>query len=371
WDGAFSDPQLQAFIRAVAMRLGKPARVSAATAAELNAKPSLGPYPTGPLRTLSGHGEPVSALAISPDGHIVLSGGGRSANGGDTALRVWDVTTRTIVRTLGGPGNGHTGYVTSIAFAPDGRTAVSAASDATILLWDIETGAMLRQFAGHSDSVSSVAFAPDGGTVISGSWDKSIALWNVATGHRQLISPQPSRVVQAVAVTPDGKHIAVGHGGIVWSEGADVVLVDITNGQTVRTFQHVEGVSCLAISPDGGTLLAGGGGVFDGTDFSLHHWEISTGDLIRRLSWHQEAVRSVAFSPDGRTALSSGGDKRLVLWDLASGRIKRTYCVPGHPCATGLVFRPDGRSALSGCDDGTIREWDTTVPDRTTGHATE
>lgn len=362
WDGAFRDPHLQAFIRAIALRLGKPGLVSAATAAELDALPSIGPYPDGPVRTLMGHGEPVSAVAISPDGSAALSGGGRSADGCDVALRMWDVPTGTIVRTFGGqPGTGHTGYVTSIAFAPDGRIAVSAGSDGMIVLWDIATGQVLKRWRGHTRST---VVTTDGSTIVSGGWDGRLSVWDLATGERLHTWPQPQRYIEAVATTPDGARIAVGHGGILPSECIGVSLLDRTNGQTVRTFAHVEAVHCLAISPDGATLLAGGGGVIDGTDFSLRLWDMATGELIRRLSWHQYNVRSVAFSPDGRTALSSGGDKMLVLWDLASGRIRRTYHAPGHPCPTGLVFLPDGRTALSGCDDGTVREWDTTILDR-------
>jgi WD40 repeat protein len=73
----------------------------------------------------------------------------------------------------------HLGSVYSVAFAPDGHTALSGAQDKTLKLWDVATGKLLRPFEGHSDFVYSVAFAPDGRTVLSGSWDRTLKLWDV------------------------------------------------------------------------------------------------------------------------------------------------------------------------------------------------
>ena len=72
--------------------------------------------------------------------------------------------------------------VTSVAIAPDGRTALSGSVDKTLKLWDLASGKELRTFTGHSDVVSSVAIAPDGRTALSGSWDKTLKLWDLASG---------------------------------------------------------------------------------------------------------------------------------------------------------------------------------------------
>ncbi|MEG4171731.1 hypothetical protein QUA11_29755, partial [Microcoleus sp. S13_D1] len=69
---------------------------------------------------------------------------------------------------------GHTSYVTGVAIAPDGKTAISGSLDKTLKIWDTETGTELRTLTGHTSYVTGVAIAPDGKTAISGSLDKTL-----------------------------------------------------------------------------------------------------------------------------------------------------------------------------------------------------
>ena len=65
----------------------------------------------------------------------------------------------------------------SVAFAPDGRSALSGSDDKTLRLWDLANGSTIDTFTGHTDDVDLVAFAPDGRTALSGSADKTLILW--------------------------------------------------------------------------------------------------------------------------------------------------------------------------------------------------
>ena len=70
--------------------------------------------------------------------------------------------------------------------SPDGTTSAFLASgshDATIKLWNANTGECLRTLEGHGSSVRTVAFSPDGAPLASGSDDATIKLWNANTGE--------------------------------------------------------------------------------------------------------------------------------------------------------------------------------------------
>ena len=72
-----------------------------------------------------------------------------------------------LVRTL----SGHTSWVWSVAFSPDGMWLASGSGDQTVKLWDVASGELVRTLSGHTDPVRSVAFSPDGTRLASGSLD--------------------------------------------------------------------------------------------------------------------------------------------------------------------------------------------------------
>jgi len=146
------------------------------------------------MRQFVGHSGPVLAAAYSPDGSLILTGGGSLTGRGEAIL--WDAASGAQIRTFDGV---HTSAVDDVVFSQDGRLALTAGQDFLLALWEVATGAELYSFVGHSDVARSVIFSPDEQTIISASFDDTVRLWDVATGTQILALEGHSNDVFAVA----------------------------------------------------------------------------------------------------------------------------------------------------------------------------
>src|ERR1039457_2135434 len=122
------------------------------------------------LQQLTGHTNWVLSVAYAPDGATLASGG---ADG----VRIWDARTGQQLQQL----TGHTGRVLSVAYPPDGATLASGGADGTVRIWDARTGQQLQQLTGHTAEVRSGAYPPDGATLATGG-DTTIRIWNPRNG---------------------------------------------------------------------------------------------------------------------------------------------------------------------------------------------
>ena len=104
---------------------------------------------------------------------------------------------------------GHSDWVNAVALTPDGKKVISASSDNTLKLWNLETGEDERTFKGHSASVTAVALTPDGKKVISASWDNTLKLWNLETG-KEIATFTGEAPFYCCAVAADGVTIVAG-----------------------------------------------------------------------------------------------------------------------------------------------------------------
>jgi WD40 repeat protein len=123
---------------------------------------------------------------------------------------------------------------------------------------------------------------------------------------------------------------------------------------------HTEHVVSSAFSPDGVHLVLGG----RATEPTLKLWDVASGRLIRTYEGHSGRVNSVVFSSDGSRLISGSDDGTARLWDAATGRVIRTLQRGREgqgdayrPKVTSVALSPDGTRILAGTDE-TIGLWD-------------
>jgi len=286
--------------------------------------------------TLKGHSDYVRSVSFSPDGRRIVSGST------DNELKVWDAETGQETLTL----KGHSDWVTSVSFSPDGRRIVSGSNDDTIKIWDAETGQETLTVEGHTWAVSSVIFSPDGNRIVSGSWDKSLKVWDAETGRETLTLKGHSDYVRSVSFSPDGRRIVSG------SEDETLKVWDAETGQEMLTLKgHSDYVIGVSFSPDGRRIVSGS------NDKTPKVWNAETGQEMRNLEGHTDSVTSVAFSPDGRRIVSGSNDETLKVWDAETGQLALT--LEGHSdYVRSVAFSPDGKRIVSGSTDKTVKIWD-------------
>jgi WD40 repeat protein len=295
---------------------------------------------------LTGHAKRITSVAFSPDGALLASADDDLVDGGAKTL-LWNTGSGKRVAALVNPDGLGGSSVNAVAFSPDGKWLVSGGNRLgdTTYLWRMSDRHRVGPLDQSESIMTSLAFSPDGRTIAGVSNRGTVTIWDTATRRIKVGLPDGNGF-RNVVFSPDGKLLA--NPGL----GRELRLSDAATGRTVRTITDATG-SDVAFSPDGRTLAVPDS---DGTH-SLRLYDVATGRSAVAFDRAEgDLVANVIYSPDGKSLASWGHGNVIRIWDIASRRIRANLI--GHSGQVhSVAFSRDGKKLASGSQDKTIRIW--------------
>ncbi|MGE5465049.1 MAG: TIR domain-containing protein, partial [Syntrophothermus sp.] len=304
-------------------------------------------------------GQPVNAVAFSPDGSLIITGdqsgivqildAGHQGNvlhryqrvkpkAGQGNVKVADVKDG-----LGGnePLSAET-PVRVVGFSPDGKQVAVAYEDKQIPVFNWDTGNITASLAtGTRPNV--FGSTRNGSQLVAGSEGGSITFWNLRAKGDSITPSDHKGGAVAIAFSRDNSKVATAGNDnrvVIISPKERKQLLQILTQSTVRD---------LAFSPDGSWLFTGA------DDHRARVWDVENGKELLSMS-HDGAVSKVAVSPNGQWLATTSEDRTTRIWDRTTG--SQIFQIPLRDSGAAVAFSSDGRYLVSADKSGAINIWD-------------
>ena len=281
------------------------------------------------------------AAAISPDGTIVAVGGWMRQTEEDPEEQVYlfERSTGRVTHRIGGLPN----YVFNLAFSPDGtRLAVVMAGGCGLRLLDPATGKIMAVDENYAADSYGLAFSPTG-SLATACLDGSVRLYDQGLDLLNAVRVADGRCCYELAFSPDGQRLAIGY--------ANAALIDVLDAATLRHLFLADsrGVGQGALlrvawSAGGDRLLAAGEWRLEGVGHRLRSWPDNGRGVPSDQPLSQNTVTALCPLPNGWLAFAAA-DPRLGMLDANGNQVWTV-----EPSTSD--FRHDPTAALAVAADG-------------------
>lgn len=273
---------------------------------------------------------------------------------------------------------GHSEIVEALAFSPDGKWLASGGNDRTIIVWNLSSGreefrfepykgkAAPQQYSLNKQAISGLTFNPDGTRLVSVEVAGAVKVWNLQT-RKILFTIRPPRVHYygaSATYSADGKALLVSIEKRMKNATETAIgFCDAETGKSLRTIPTKwDFVSAVVPTKDGRLIAAGTVGADDDDDpsGSVEILDPASGEAQKTFP-----VVASSISPDGRwmASFDNSGTYHPVFWNLSDGKRAHDLTVQN---ASRMVFRPDGEEAAITHGDTTTIDFVSTATGKVT-----
>lgn len=282
----------------------------------------------------------IDCMAVSANGEIL-------ACAGYDVLSIWHLPTRQRLHTL----KAHNDQIRELALTADGHILISASASEPVSMgrlnvWDTQTGQALNTWEEKTCDWISVALHPNGNILAVGTDEyygpPTIYLWNLDSLESLGTLAHFRGSIHSLAFSPDGKTLAA-------ATGCDVQLCDASTGTILHTFsEHQDVVECVIFNTDGSKLMSS-----SSMEPSIRVWNLETGQQDCIISPHDRCLSTIALDSTDQH-LASHSNQDIQLWDMTTNHLIGHLSGHTQPVTAVLFVQQE---VISSSEDGSIRIW--------------
>lgn len=316
-----------------------------------------------------GHSAEITSIVMTKDNRYIIS------SGEDKVIKIWDVESCTLIKTL----SGHTRGIEKIAISPDDKYIVSGSDDKSIKIWDFEKE--LFSFSQDLYSADFVDFSLNGKFLFScGANNLKTSIWDFKKKELKMELAN-NYTYEGVAQSPDGKLIALTGGNPVIISTSDFKIIKKLNIHSSRYLNFSpDSKSILSVSSSGLEILdidsnsvvkkiskssalkaffTKDGKRIISMDYSadIKVWDIEKAEIIETLKSHEDKITDIFISYNGKKLISSSVDNSIKLWNIDTYNLINTFKSKSYT-VNSIAVSKDGKTVVTGSADKILRVWD-------------
>mgnify|MGYP001045938509 CR=1 FL=1 len=333
------------------------------------------------IRILEGHTLYIWSVGFSPDGTKIITGSW------DQTVKLWETNTGKLIYTF----PKQKSRVRTAKFSPDGSKIAFNLMSGEVKLFssndfelikvyptsaysfdfapnsfsiaigtynkgaqiiDLNTGNVIKKFAGHTKQISVVAFSQKGNKLLTGSYDKTVKYWDIKSGKLIHTFLEHTGHINSLTFSPNGAQIITG------SSDDTAILWDLKTRTPIQKYKHSENVYAVSISAKGNLAVVAGGDTSPCGGNNPRLWNIQTGKITQVFKGHTNEVTTLCFSDDSKQIIV-GNEYKIDHWNPNKAGHKVIFV--NKYSINKLAFLHDQNKILSAVNDDTIRLWDAKI----------